>query len=189
MDHGPSVVHLALFVCRWVAQGAQSIQLCFNGVQDWELTSGGCDKDDAISETSDMQANQDSLGKLPTAQEVLAAIEAQSGSEQPSMIVPRGSGIAAADGDAAAAVEAPIAGAPASVTTSIINEFLESGGHRPEQAQQQQQQPAPEEIARAKWWDKQIAEGNLSMLPEITIMHVNIMAWGESGLGKTVRLV
>lgn len=140
-----------------------------------------------------MDAHQETSGALPTAEEVLAAIEAHADpSDEPSGIL-RGSSsaaTAAVENAEEAVSEAP--NAPASVTTTIINELLESGGHRPEpvlqQQQPQQQQHSPESIARAKWWDKQIAEGNLSMLPEITTMHVNIMAWGESGLGKTVRL-
>lgn len=75
---------------------------------------------------------------------------------------------------------------PQSVNTSLLHDLLESGGHRPQQ--QQQQQPAPEDVTRARFWDKQIADGNLSMLPEITTMQVNIMSRGESGLGKTVCL-
>jgi hypothetical protein len=122
----------------------------------------------------------------------LAVVESYSSSSgDPDAVIPRGSAPAAADADAAAAVPAisnsvPSA-APASVTTTLVNEVLENG-HRPEVQPQQQQpkQQLPEDLARAKFWDKQIAAGQLSMLPEITIMHVNIMAWGESGLGKTV---
>ena len=158
--------------------------------QDWTelLTSASRASDGGESDA----AGEDSA--LPTAREVLAAIEASTECiDAPGDLaapLPRGSGPAAATADVAAATTLP----PASATTSILNELLESGcGHRlPEQQQQQSSktvpthQPSSEDLVRAKYWDKQIAEGNLSMLPEITIMHVNIMAWGESGLGKTV---
>lgn len=163
-------------------------------MQDWELTSGRAGSEATIEDGASQEHDQGLPAVFPNAQELLTVIESHSSrSGDPDASIPRGSAPPAADADATAihALSDSITNtAPASVTTTLVNEVLENG-HRPEVQPPQQQQPRqqlPEDLARAKFWDKQIAAGQLSMLPEITIMHVNIMAWGESGLGKTVSL-
>lgn len=143
-----------------------------------------------------MEAQQVTSGALPTAREFIAAIQANAGpiGEPSGTLHPRGNSpaadsttVAAANADAAAS-EAP--NAPASVTTTIINELLESGVPMPAPMQQQQpqlQQQSPSNIAQVKYMDQQIAEGNLIRRPGRKIEYMNIMTFGESGLGKTVR--
>lgn len=41
----------------------------------------------------------------------------------------------------------------------------------------------------ASFWDQQIAQGNLSMCSVKYPTHVNVMLYGESGLGKTVSMM
>ena len=64
--------------------------------------------------------------------------------------------------------------------TTQLNLVLETG-------QSQQQQVQSEALAQAKFWDKQINQGKLSMVPRRVNVHTNIVVMGESGLGKTVR--
>lgn len=162
--------------------------------QDWELTSGRAASDDG-EEGSSVVAHPAIPAALPSAQEVLDVIASHSSSKigVPDAAILRGvdaAAAAAADANSTAAAPTPdlAADVPASVTTSVINEVFEMG-YRPDlQQPQQAKQQTSEGLAHAKFWDRQIAEGKLSMLPEITIMHVNIMAWGESGLGKTVSV-
>lgn len=78
------------------------------------------------------------------------------------------------------------ASAPGSVPSSLLNALLES------QALSQQQQnssttnnnatASPE----ARFWDSQMSQGRVSMLPRKLSLHTNIMVVGQSGLGKTV---
>lgn len=164
-------------------------------MQDWELTSGraaSSASDDAASE----EVDHGIPAALPTAQELLDAIKPDATvSMHPGATLPVSTPAqAAAAGVSMQMHSLPKAApeAPASITTSVLNNVLENGHvsllqpQQPQQTQQQIQHWAPEELAHAKFWDKQIAEGKLSMLPDTTIMHINIMAWGESGLGKTV---
>jgi hypothetical protein len=44
----------------------------------------------------------------------------------------------------------------------------------------------PSEAQQASFWDQQIANGNLSMCSVKYPTYVNVMLYGESGLGKTV---
>jgi transcriptional regulator with AAA-type ATPase domain len=44
----------------------------------------------------------------------------------------------------------------------------------------------PSEAQQASFWDNQIANGNLSMCSVKYPTYVNVMLYGESGLGKTV---
>jgi transcriptional regulator with AAA-type ATPase domain len=43
--------------------------------------------------------------------------------------------------------------------------------------------------ADARFWDRQIAQGSLSMCNLHYPTYVNVMLYGESGLGKTVSIV
>jgi hypothetical protein len=164
-------------------------------MQDWELTSGRA----ASSASNDAASEEQNLGipaALPSAQELLDAINLDAPiSMHNGDTLPLSTSAQAAAAGVSMQLASPLevaTAAPASVTTSVLNNVLEKGHVsllQPQQQQQQTQQAqqwAPEELAHAKFWDKQIEDGKLSMLPDITIMHVNIMAWGESGLGKTV---
>lgn len=169
-------------------------QICYAWLvrfaQDWELTSAR----EARSETSDMEAQQVISGASPTARELVAAFQTNLDlrDEHPGIL--RGSTlaadsttVAAADADAVVS-EAP--NTPMSISTTIINEIVESVVHQPAPMQQQQPQPQqhpPENTALVKYLDMQIAEGNLIMRPGRKIEYMNIMTFGESGLGKTVR--
>jgi hypothetical protein len=166
--------------------------------QDWELTSAR----EARSETSDMEAQQVISGALPTARELVAAFQTNldlrdehSGILRGSTLAADSTTVAAANADAVVS-EAP--NTPMSISTTIINEIVESIVHKPAPMQQwqpqpmQQQQPQPqqhppENTAHVKYLDMQIAEGNLIMRPGRKIEYMNIMTFGESGLGKTVR--
>lgn len=147
--------------------------------QDWELTSAHA-ASIASDEVSTTQQPSGSQG--PFSKDNVEAIEAATLAENGTNArVPRGSqpGSAASAGTSAFDALGAVSDTPESVRTSIVNGVLETGA-KPD-AQQR-----PEDLAQAKFWDRQIAEGKLSMLSKISLMHVNIMAWGESGLGKTV---
>lgn len=146
--------------------------------QDWELTSGH-----AASITSDEISTQQpsSLGPFISKDNEEVYEAANLAEHGTNARVPRGSqpGSAASAGMSAFDALGAVSDTPESVRTSVVNGVLETGA-KPD-AQQR-----PEDLAQAKFWDRQIAEGKLSMLSKISLMHVNIMAWGESGLGKTV---
>jgi hypothetical protein len=149
-----------------------------------------------------MEAQQVTSGALPTARELAAAFQTHlylrdehPGILRGSTLAADSTSVAAADADAAVS-KAPKT--PMSISTTVINEILESVVHRPAPMQQQQpqpmqqQQPQPqqqsiESTAHVKYMDMQIAEGNLIMKPGRKIEYMNIMTFGESGLGKTVR--
>ena len=138
-----------------MVQWLPNTNILYYAAQDWELTSAR----DARSEAS-MDTHQDTSGTLPTAQEVIAAVDAHShpNNELSSTLCGSSSVATAAGTNADAAVasadtanasagaevasanaavsEDPVA--PASISTTLINELLESGGHTPEPTQQQQ---------------------------------------------------
>jgi hypothetical protein len=172
---------------------------CVTVLQDWELTSGraaSSASDDAASE----EVDHSTPAALPRAQELLDAINSDTAVSMHHVGTLPGStpAHAAAEGESMQMHSLPNTApdAPASVTTSVLNNVLENvhvsllqpqqQQHQTQQTQQQTKQSAAEELAHAKYWDKQLADGKLSMLPDTTIMNINIMAWGESGLGKTV---